>query len=229
MASGYPGALDTTSLFPQTIVDGTDAGDDTPGSTNVGFLAQLLRDLGDAVVKIETELGPDPSASFADVATRLNGMTTVRKTADQTLTGTTAVNITDLAFPIPAAAGAFYTLDFTVPWTTTTATSGLGISHTYPALGTNGYCSAMVSIGALAADGAGELFTGQLTGASGSDVVLSTAAVATGTIYIARVRAVLYTGTTANTAGSYQLQGRSEATASAGVVKAGAHGVMWTG
>jgi hypothetical protein len=229
MASAYPAALDTTTTFPQTIVDGTDAGDDTPGSTNVGFLSQLLRDLGDAAIEIETELGVTPSAAFVDVATRLNQMITVRKTADQTLTGTTAVNITDLAFPIPATAGISYTFDFTVMWTTSGATSGLGISLTFPTLGTGGYCSAYVNHTALAADGAAANFHGVITGASGADVVMSTAAVATGTVYVTHVRGVLYAGTTAPTAGTLQLQGRSEQTSGAGVVKVGSHGILWTG
>jgi hypothetical protein len=229
MASAYPAALDTTTTFPQTIVDGTDAGDDTPGSSNVGFLAQLLRDLGDAAIEIETELGINPSASFVDVATRLNQMVTVRKTADQTMTNQTLNNITDLAFPIPATAGVAYTFDFTVMWTTTTATSGFGIALTFPTLGTGGYVSAYVNHTALAADGAAANFHGVITGASGADTVLSSAAVATGTVYVSTVRGVLYAGSTAPTAGTLQLQGRSEATNNAAVVKVGSHGILWTG
>jgi hypothetical protein len=217
MASTYPTTLDSLDI---TIVN-TDVTDTHHPQHHI--------DLADAVNKIEAELGTDPSGSFTVVKTRLNQMTTVRKTADQTLTGTSAVNITDLAFPIAATAGVSYTFDFTVMWTTSGATSGLGISLTFPTLGTGGYCSAYVNHTALAADGAAANFHGVITGASGADVVMSTAAVATGTVYVSHVRGVLYAGTTAPTAGSLQLQGRSEQTSGAGVAKVGSHGVLWTG
>ncbi len=216
MASAYPGALDS--------LDTTWANTDVTDTVHPAHHA----DLADAVNKIEAELGVNPSAAFTDVTTRLNQMTTVRKTASQNLAGTTAVNITDLAFAIPAAAGAFYTIDFSVVWQTSTAASGMGISYTFPTLGTNGYSSALVNIPALAADGAAAHWHGSVTGASGTDVVLSTATVAATTNYITHVRMVLYTGTTANTAGSIQLQGRSE-TAAAITISPGSHGVMWVG
>lgn len=217
MASAYPATLDT---FATNKANATLTDTDHPDHHN---------DLADAINKIESELGTDPSASFADVKTRLNAMITVRKTADQTMTGTTAVNVTDLAFPIPASAGAMYTFDFTIMWTTTTATSGMGVSLTWPTLGTGNYCSAYVNHTALAADGAAANYHGVLTGASGADVVMSTAAVATGTVYVTHVRGVLYAGTTAPTAGTLQLQCRSEATAAGAVIKVGSHGIMWTG
>jgi hypothetical protein len=217
MASAYPGALDALDI---TIAD---------ADTTATHHPQHHIDLADAVNKIEAELGVNPSASFADVATRLNGMITVRKTADQTMTGTALVNVTDLVFPIPAAAGAMYTYQWTIMWTTTTATSGIGVAMTFPTLGTGGYNSANVNIAALAADGAAANFHGVITGASGADTVLSTAAVATGTVYTAIVTGTLYAGSTANTAGNLQLQCRSEATAGGTVVKIGSHGVLWTG
>jgi hypothetical protein len=67
MTSSYPGALDTTARFPQTIEDDVSAatGIDAGTTTNVGFHAQLLRDLGDAVTKIETELGIQPRGLYA--------------------------------------------------------------------------------------------------------------------------------------------------------------------
>jgi hypothetical protein len=145
------------------------------------------------------------------------------------MTGTAAVNITDLVFPIPASAGLSYTFDFTFMWTTSGTTSGLGISLTFPTLGTGGYCSAYVNHTALAADGAAANFHGVITGASGADVVMSTAAVATGTVYVSHCRGVLYAGTTAPTAGNLQMQGRSEQTAGAAVIKVGSHGILWTG
>jgi hypothetical protein len=217
MASTYPGALDS--------LDTTWANTDVTDTVHPAHHA----DLADAVNKIEAELGTDPSASFTTVKARLDQMITVRKSADQTMTGTSAVNITDLVFPIPASAGISYTFDFTLMWTTTTATSGFGVSMTFPTLGTGGYASAYVNHTALAADGAAANFHGVITGATGADVVLSTAAVATGTVYVTHVRGVLYAGSTAPTAGNLQMQGRSEATAGAAVVKVGSHGVLWTG
>jgi hypothetical protein len=217
MPASFPGAL---SALDTTIAD-TDA-------TATHHAAQHVS-LAEEVNAIEAELGVNPSASFADVATRLNAMTTVRKTADQTMTGTALVSVTDLVFPIPAAAGASYTFDFTIMWTTTTATSAIGVALTFPTLGTGGYCSAQVEIDALAADGAAAHYFGTIAGASGADTVLSTAAVATGTVYPLRVLGVLYAGSTANTAGSLQVQCRSEATSGGTVVKVGSHGILWTG
>lgn len=73
MSSAFPGALDalTTSL-----TDGVDAGDDTPGSTNVGTHAQLHIDANDAINKIEAELGVDPSGAAATVKARLDALDT---------------------------------------------------------------------------------------------------------------------------------------------------------
>jgi hypothetical protein len=223
MATNYPGGLDTTTQLPNDQTDGTNT--DRAG---VDHAAEHVN-ISDAIRAIEGELGINPSASLATVKDRLDIMTTVRKTADQTLTGTALVNVTDLVFPIPAAAGAMYTFDFTLMWTTTTATSAIGVALTFPTLGTGGYCSGQVEIDALAADGAAAHFFGSISGASGADTVLSTAAVATGTVYTARVRGVLYAGSTANTAGSLQLQARSEATAGGTVAKIGSHGILWTG
>jgi hypothetical protein len=228
MAAVYPGALPTIAANKSDDTD-SKSGADLGVSTTTGDHAAHHNKLAEELVAIATELGINPSASFADVTARLNGMTTVRKTADQTMTGTALVSVTDLVFPIPAAAGGMYTFDFTIPWTTTAATNGLGVALTFPALGTGGYCSAQVEIPALAADGAAAHWFGSIAGASGADTVLSTAAVATATVYIARCRGILYAGSTANTAGNLQLQCRSEATAGGTVVKAGAHGVLWTG
>lgn len=220
MATNYPAALDTTTQLPNTRADATVTATNHITDHN---------NLSDAVRAVEGELGTIPSASFVDVATRLNAMTTVRKTASQNMTGTAAVNITDLAFPIPAAAGAFYTFDFTVVWQSTTLTAGMGISLTWPTLGTGGVTTAQVQIGALAVDGAGELFSGTINGASGADVVLSTATAVINVNYVTTVRGVLYSGTTANTAGTLQLQGRSEVTAGACTIQPGSHGIMWVG
>jgi hypothetical protein len=67
VTSSYPGALDTTALLPTTIQDDVDStsGADAGTTTNVGFLAQLLNDLDDAVLKIQAELGIQPRGLYA--------------------------------------------------------------------------------------------------------------------------------------------------------------------
>lgn len=67
MSSSYPAALDSVVKFPQTIEDDTDStsGNDLGQSSTVGFLAQWMRDTGDALVKIETELGTNPKGLYA--------------------------------------------------------------------------------------------------------------------------------------------------------------------
>lgn len=65
MASSYPTGLDS---FATNRVDGTDMGDDTPGSVAVGTHAGDHNNLADAVNKIEAELGTNPSGASATVA-----------------------------------------------------------------------------------------------------------------------------------------------------------------
>lgn len=72
MASSYPGTLDTTTRFPTDITNDTDSQAGTPRTGVKGFLAQLLDDLGDAVVKIETELGVSPKGPSTNVSARLD-------------------------------------------------------------------------------------------------------------------------------------------------------------
>lgn len=102
MPSAYPGALDTAALFPQDITDDTDSQAGTPRTGTVGFLAQLLRDLGDGLLEVQTELGVNPSGSAVDVATRLNLRPTVKKTVDQAFTTQTLTSITDMALVLAA-------------------------------------------------------------------------------------------------------------------------------
>lgn len=73
MTTSYPTALDTTTRFPATVEDDWDAasGIDAGTTTAAGFLAQWMRDAGDALRAIEAELGPDPSGTYSTVADRI--------------------------------------------------------------------------------------------------------------------------------------------------------------
>jgi hypothetical protein len=101
MPSGYAAALDA---FLTTYQDDTDAksGLDLGTSTTTGVHAQHHNDLSDAVNKIEAELGVNPSATFLDVATRLNMVRTVRKTADESFTTQVLANVADMSFAVAA-------------------------------------------------------------------------------------------------------------------------------
>lgn len=224
MASSYPGALDTTAKFPQTIVDGTDAGDDTPGSTNVGFLSQWMRDAGDAIVKMQTEDGINPSASFVDVATRLNSSITVRKTADQTNTTTTPANVTDLTFPV--VAGQDYGFEFFIPFSSSLATAGIGLSVTVPAL--TGFVNYIVRIPRLndtagAAPATPPEQVGH--GTASNDEVVSDAVGTINVLYMAKIEGVL---SNPSASGSIQVRFRAEVAATI-TIKKGAFGRLVTG
>ena len=62
--SGYPGALDTVQSFSNVASPIAD------GPTRID--AEVINDVLDAIVKIETELGTDPAGSYTDVKTRLD-------------------------------------------------------------------------------------------------------------------------------------------------------------
>jgi Pectate lyase superfamily protein len=71
MAAEYPAAIPTIASNKQ---DGTDAGDATPGSTNVGDHSGHHNKLAEEVVAIAAELGVNPSSSYATVTARLNAI-----------------------------------------------------------------------------------------------------------------------------------------------------------
>lgn len=89
MASNYPTTLDTTSTFPTDVTDDTDSKAGTPRTGLKGFLAQLLDDQNDAIVKIETELGVVPKGTASTVADRLN-----KVSAKQSVQAASTANIT---------------------------------------------------------------------------------------------------------------------------------------
>jgi hypothetical protein len=213
MASGYPNALDTLS---------------TTHADNVAevIAAATINDLADAVNKIETELGINPSGSFTTVVARLGAESTVRKTADQANSTVTPASITDLAFPV--VIGADHSFEFIIPYSSAATTTGLGLSLTVPALGTGGYISYNVEINKGARPAAGtamSLTTVYYFGtgfASGHETV-SDSVTAINTTYIATIRGVL---SNPSAAGNIQVQARSEVAASAITIKKGASGRM---
>jgi hypothetical protein len=206
MPSGYAAALDA---FLTTYQDDTDAksGLDLGTSTTTGVHAQHHNDLSDAVNKIEAELGVNPSASFLDVATRLNMTRTVRKTADETFTTQVLANVADMSFAV--AANTDYEFRFVLSYTAGTA-RGIGLGLTVPA----GRVAAGVTIYGQAADGVAAGWLGVIN--ASADAVISTAAAAT-TEQVALIEGVLRP----TAAGTLQLQARQGggATAANAVVK----------
>ncbi|HWT24546.1 MAG TPA: hypothetical protein VN213_13655 [Solirubrobacteraceae bacterium] len=205
MASAYPGALDSLAT---NKADATAAPTDHPAHHN---------DLADAVNKIETELGTNPSGSAADVKTRLDATLTVRKSADQTFANQTLANVNDLSFAI--GANLDYAFDFTVMYS---AGSARGIRFACTISGTNTRISYAVEIFGIGADGTDS--TTQGTGTSSGDAVASAAA-QTGS-HIARIRGIVSQG---NGAGTLQVQSAqgSGGTSSTATVMKGSFGVLW--
>lgn len=203
MASAYPAALDslgTAHANAETIVPATD------------------NDQSDAINKIETELGINPSGTFADVAARLQSRQTVRKSADQTFTTTTLANVTDMVFAL--LANVDYAFKFWVPHTTGAA-MGIGIGVTIPTSAT--IFGAGTIYGHAATDGTAAAHHGVLT-SSGDDVRNTPTTGATSAYaFIEGIVSV------AGTAGNLQLQCRRGAGATAVnvVVKKGAYGWLY--
>lgn len=211
MASGYPAALDT---FATTRADADTTATTHPADHN---------NANDAVNKIEAELGINPSAAYATVAARLDFMTSVRKTADQTNATTTLANVTDLVFPI--AIGADYTFKFWIPFSSNTSTTGIGLALTCPAL--TGYIAAVVRLPRLndvagTAPVAPPEQIGHIT--SSADVVTSDGVGTTSVLYVAIIEGVL---SNASASGSLQVQVKAETTGTV-TVKKGSSGILYT-
>ena len=173
---------------------------------------------------IGTELGINPKGGFSSVKTRLDFMSAVRKTADQTNATVTLANLTDLAFPI--AVGADYSFLFEIPFSGSAAGVGLGLALTCPAL--TGYISARVDIPRLTEPAVGTapasdmLYSGAIT--SSGDVVVADSIPAINTLYVATITGVL---SNASAAGTLQVQFRAEAATSTLTIKKGASGRMF--
>jgi hypothetical protein len=228
-STAYPAAFDTDAVLlrPDSWFDDTDAGNDTLTVAGVphqvGSLTQYLQDTGARLKALQQELGLDPSASFSTVRARLDAMTTVRKTADQTNATITPANVTDLVFP--TVIGADYSYRFLIPFSSSLATAGIGLSVTTPAV--TGYSNYIVRIPRIN-DTAG---TAPATppeqvgfGTASNDEVVSDAVGTINVLYMAVIEGVL---SNPSAAGSIQVRFRAEVAATI-TVKKGAHGVLWT-
>lgn len=221
MATSYPTALDTTARFPSDITDDSDSKAGTPRTGLVGFLAQLLRDFGSAIIAIQTALGITPQGTFTDVATRLSARSTVRLAADlAALTTTTLGNLTGLAFPV--AASQDYYFRFVIPYQAAGTASGVRFAVTAPGAPT--LLSYKVEILGQAADGTDASFVG--AGTASGDAVISTADVAVSTNYVAIIEGILSNGTTAGTLQVQAARGGG-ATGANITIKKGAYGEMY--
>lgn len=98
MASTYPAALDSyTAVTSTTLITST-----TPGRTFV----QFINDHGDAIEKIEAELGLTPSSTHATVTARLSALdTTVSAKAPATIAPSAAADGAWVGPKVTLAAG----------------------------------------------------------------------------------------------------------------------------
>jgi hypothetical protein len=224
--TAYPGAIDDLNT---AVKDGDDAVSGTNnGTTTEGFLADLLNNAGAAIEAIETELGINPSGTFATLLARLNAMQTCRKTADQSQSTTTLANVTDMALPVTIGAEHFF--EFYIPFSSSAVGTGVGFTVTVPTLNAGGYIAAQTEVGGRVANTAvdtADALTNKphtsFTTASGNNAASSEGVAVINTVYIARVHGVL---SNPSAAGNIQLQWKSS-TAAATTVKKGAFGSMY--
>lgn len=92
--------------------DGTEDGSDTAE----GFHALQHNKAALLLNAMRGEMGANPSGSFADLAARLNGRLTCRKTANQTFNSTSVVNVTEMVLPVDQT-GLDYRFCFEWFWT----------------------------------------------------------------------------------------------------------------
>lgn len=105
LGSSYPTSLDTDSSVE--VNDG--------GATPTLARAECINDANDAIVKIETELGANPSGAYATVAARFDALTPVQVVHTETgavATGTTVIP-TDDSIPQKTEGDELMTLEIT--------------------------------------------------------------------------------------------------------------------
>jgi hypothetical protein len=149
---------------------------------------------------------PDPAAPVSK--------RTLSDVSDAVIATNTA--LTDLDFAV--AANTDYTFIYYLPFTSTVTTTGIAFGVSAPTSPTTfGY---QVTI-PFAADGSAGTWQG--SGTSNNDNVISTGAVATGTVYIARIEGILRNGANA---GTLQVSFTPE-TANSVTVRRGAQGILY--
>lgn len=191
MPASYPAAI------PTDLVSTRATNDVIPAADHNRIVEELLAAL--------TEVGVDPSGSFTDIATRLNGRLTVRKTADQAFTTQTLTNITDLAFAL--AANTDYTFRFVLHDNGATAR---GVGYGFTIGGTVTRVTARATIGGLAAAGSDAETVGPIVASGGS---VTTAARTSTANFISAVEGIVQMGATG---GTLQLQARQGTGTTAG-------------
>jgi hypothetical protein len=187
MAASYPAAVATTTRLPTDITDDTDAKTGTPRTGLVGFLAALLTAQDEEIRAIETELGTDPAASFADLTlpvstTAIDYWFRFFVCWSSGTTGTAA----QFAITVPTVAGYVYY------WIDT-----MGSASTAPSTSSTGSAVTMTSHNA---SGSAQAATG---GASAAAPPTS------GTIYGCKIEGIL---SNPSATGSIVLQGKAETT-----------------
>lgn len=217
MAAVFPGTVATIASNKSDDID-SKSGADLGLSATTGDHAAHHNQIAEELVATQTELGTDPSGTFATVKARLDSRLTVRKSADQNMTTSTLANVTDLSFAV--ASGQDYMFKFYIPFTSgTTVTTGFALGVTCPAL--TGYIVYGVSIFAFGADGAASNWFG--IGTSSGDKVMSTAQIAASALTYATVEGIM---SNASASGTLQLQAATEIAATT-VVRRGAYGEMY--
>lgn len=144
-----------------------------------------------------------------------SGPDMVHKTADQTFNSATAANVTGMSFVLTT--GRHYSFEFRCPVRSNTATVGVGMTVTFPAV--NSFCGSVRA--PIAADGIGGEFQGAIT-ASG-DVVRPTAVPAINLDYEQVCRGTICPS--AN--GTLQLQACTETGTTTVTVRRGSVGYLW--
>ena len=194
MASAYPGALDN---FPARSGD---------SARLVG--PDVDNDYRDAINKMQTEQGVNPSGSFTDVVTRLGKHLTVAKTGDQTNATTTFANVTDLVFPV--SIGQDVRVSFEVMWSTGTA--GVVARHalTFPAVAHNVWWGEFVGQ-TVPTTGGTDITWEQTSNASGTDMTGFVGAAASPAANVNTVTRITGIFQNFTAAGSIQLTHKAEA------------------
>lgn len=214
MPTNYPGALDTTGGNLKNNWTNTDATDVVhPAAHN---------NVADALIAVETELGTDPSGTFATVASRLAARSTVRLTADSsTFTTQTLANLTGMSFSV--AASSDYYFKFVIA-ATAGAARGIGVGVTCPASPTGMYYSATIFGHAANSGTAVDAAVTSFAAASGTRLFNSPTAGLTTILVV--VEGILANGTNAGTL-QFQCSQGGGGTAVNVVAKKGSYGELY--
>jgi hypothetical protein len=159
------------------------------------------------------------SASAQLVVLGLSGVSnplSAKKTSDQIFSVPTPANVTGMSFAVTG--GHYYRFHFMVVFRSPTASVGVKLAATCPALPT---CFAYTARIMTGGDGAGAERQG--SGTTSGDVVIGTGVASTNTDYIAEVLGVLIP----SAGGTLQLQAANETGAVTVIIRQGTLGYLW--